>query len=159
MPAPTLQHQFALGQLFKLFEAFVLARQLGVVVMAPVRVRFEGYNGVEPDLVYVSRERRHILQRGNFRIIDGAPDLLAEILSPSNRGYDIIKKAALYATFGVREYWLVDLEQPSILVQVLRDGLFVPLASPDGIARSEVLPGLEIDPTGLFALPTWMTED
>jgi Uma2 family endonuclease len=158
LPAPNLFHQLGSGTLFSLLRDFVLLRQLGLVFAAPLDVRFDPRNTVQPDIVFLSRERRHLMRKGDFKVIDGAPDLLIEILSPSNRGYDFIKKAALYATFGVREYWIVDTEAETIFVQVLRDGVFVPLVSEDGLVRSEVLPGFEVDPKGLFAMPDWMTD-
>ncbi|MEA2524056.1 MAG: hypothetical protein QOF73_1283 [Thermomicrobiales bacterium] len=98
------------------------------------------------------------MRKGNFKLIDGAPDLLIEIFSPSNRGHDFIKKASQYATFGVREYWIVDAEAETIDVQVLRDRVFVPLIAEDGIVLSEVLPGFQVNPKGLFAIPDWMSD-
>jgi Uma2 family endonuclease len=158
LPAPSLFHQFGSGALFSLLRDFVMIRHLGLVFSAPLDVRFDPRNTVQPDIVFLSRERRHLMRKGNFKLIEGAPDLLIEVLSPSNRGYDFIKKAALYATFGVREYWIVDTDEETIQVQVLRDGLFVPLVSEDGIVRSEVLPGFEVNPKGLFAIPDWMAD-
>jgi Uma2 family endonuclease len=52
-----------------------------------------------------------------------APDLIAEVLSPSNLRHDTVTKAAIYARIGVREYWVVDPENETILVQILRDGV------------------------------------
>jgi Uma2 family endonuclease len=157
-PAPNIFHQLASGTLFSLLRAFVLARHLGLVFAAPLDVRFDQRNTVQPDIVFLSRAKRHLMRKSSFKLIDGAPDLLIEILSPFNRGHDYIKKAALYATFGVREYWIVDPEAETITVQVLRDGLYVPLVSEDGIVRSEVLPGFEVNLKGLFALPDWMSD-
>jgi hypothetical protein len=77
-------------------------------------------------------------------------------LSPSNWRYDLVTKAAIYARLGVREYWVLDPENETILVQVLRDRVFVPLTSDDGIACSEILPGFAVDPKVLFAWPPWM---
>ncbi|HEY7035719.1 MAG TPA: Uma2 family endonuclease [Thermomicrobiales bacterium] len=158
LPSPSFFHQFGSLMLVRLLSDWVLGRQLGVIAYAPLDVRFDPRNTVQPDIIFLSRERLHLLRRGAYKLIDGAPDLLIEILSPFNRGHDFIKKAALYATFGVRGYWIVDPEAETITVQVLRDGLYVPLASDDGIVRSEVLPGFEVDPKGLFALPDWMSD-
>lgn len=158
MPAPSFFHQWATQILIRLLSEWVLPRKLGAVVSAPFDVRLDARNTVQPDIVFLSIARLHLLRRSEFTLIEGAPDLLIEILSPSNRGHDYIKKAALYATFGVREYWIVDAEAGTIFVQVLRDGLFVPLVSEDGMIRSEVLAGFEIDPRGLFEIPEWMTD-
>jgi Uma2 family endonuclease len=159
LPSPSVLHQLALLALVRLLTDFVLPRRLGLILFAPLDVRFDPRNTVQPDIIFLSREKRHLMRKGDFKAIDGAPDLLIEILSPSNRGHDFIKKAALYATFGVREYWIVDADAESILVQVLRDGLFVQLRPVNGIARSEVLAGFEVNPKGLFAIPTWMNDE
>lgn len=157
-PSPSIFHQFAARNLFSLLRAFVLARHLGLVFAAPLDVRFDQCNTVPPAIGFLSREKRHLMRKGSFKLIDGAPDLLVEVLSPFNRGHDLIKKAAVSATFGVREYWLVDPEAETITVQVLRGGVYLPLVSENGIVRSEVLPGFEVNPRGLFALPDWMSE-
>ena len=156
MPGPSFFHQFVLATMLSLLRDFVLTRQLGVVVPAPLDVRFDPRNTVQPDIVFLSRERLHLLHQGAFNLIAGAPDLLIEILSPSNRGYDFIKKAALYATFGVQEFWIVDIKAQTIFVQVLRNGLFEPLTSDDGIVRSQVLPGLVVDPRQVLSIPDWI---
>jgi Uma2 family endonuclease len=153
LPSPTFSHQWAIVALIRLLSDWVIPRKLGVNVSAPLDVRFDPRNTVQPDIIILSRERFHLLGRAALKLIDGAPDLLIEILSSSNQGYDFIKKATLYATFGVREYWIVDPMAKTVFVQVLRDNLFVPLVFEDGIVRSEVLPGLEIDPKELFVLP------
>jgi len=158
MPAPNVVHQLALGELFKLLSHFVLSRKLGLVFASPLDVRFDPRNIVQPDIVFLSREKRRLMHKSNLRLIEGAPDLLIEILSSFKRGRDFIKKASLYATFGVREYWIVDPETETIFVQTLRDGVFVPLVSDDGVIRSEVLAGFEIDPRGLFEIPDWMSD-
>jgi Uma2 family endonuclease len=149
----TPKHQRANIRLSTDLHQFVFSRELGEVFCAPLDVYFTPHNVVQPDIIYVSRQRRAIVRAQK---IEGAPDLLMEILSPSNRRHDVIIKAALYATFGVPEYWLVDPEHDSIIVQSLRDGVFVPVSSTDGIARSLVLPGFEVDPAEIFAEPSWM---
>ncbi|MEA2510561.1 MAG: hypothetical protein QOJ59_48 [Thermomicrobiales bacterium] len=153
LPSPNLFHQLASGIPFGLFRDFVLVRQLGLVFAAPHDVRFDPRNIVQPHIVFLSREKRRLMRKGNVKLIDGAPDLLIEIFSPSNRGHDFIKKASQYATFGVREYWIIDAEAETTDVQVPRDRVFVPLIAEDGIVRSEVLPGFQVNPKGLFAIP------
>jgi Uma2 family endonuclease len=153
LTGPTPKHQRASFRLGRNLDVFVTERELGEVFLAPLDVYFTAHNVVQPDVVYISRERRHII-RGQK--IEGVPNLLMEVLSPSNRLHDVVRKAALYATFGVPEYWLVDPERDTITVQTLRDGVFVPAQSEDGIARSLVLPGFEVDPVAIFAERSWM---
>ncbi len=77
----------------------------GQVVTAPFDVFFEGADPVQPDIVVLLLQSAAI---GAGRGVQGAPDLLSEILSPSNRGHDVLTKRALYVRAGVREYWIVD---------------------------------------------------
>ena len=98
-PAPTLTHAEIVARLFFLIRAFVLQHKLGGrVFTAPVDVRLAALRIVEPDIVYVSRERRGIM--ADPALIDGAPDLVVEVLSPSNRAYDQQVKFRLYAQAG-----------------------------------------------------------
>ena len=77
---------------------------------------------VQPDLLFVSNERAHLLLGGaNVR---GAPDLVVEILSPSTAGRDRTLKRALYVKHGVKEYWLVDPDARTVTVLRLGEGAF-----------------------------------
>ena len=68
---------------------------------------------VQPDLLFVSREREHIITRPN---IQGAPDLAVEIGSPSTDERDRTVRRKLYAEHGVKEYWLVDPDAMTVTV-------------------------------------------
>jgi Uma2 family endonuclease len=156
LTGPTTKHQRSTVRLSSGLDQFVTPRKLGEVFVAPYDVYLSPHNTVQPDISYVSRDRRNIVR---YDKIEGVPNLLMEVLSPSNRRRDIVTKAVLYATFGVPEYWLVDPEEDSILVQTWRDGVYVPITSEDGIARSIVLPGFEVDSAILFAEPSWMQDN
>jgi Uma2 family endonuclease len=144
--SPSLLHQLLLGELLVLFRDAVTLKDLGWVVAAPFEVKFFGPNAVQPDLVVVLRDRADVLTPSGVR---GAPSVLLEILSPSNRSYDLTTKAELYARNGVLEYWIVDAEAETITVHELRDGRYVALPN-DGIARSRVVPDLAVDIRALF---------
>ncbi len=152
LTGPTTKHQWASGGFYDRLKPFVLRNDLGLVYYSPIDVQFTPHIVVQPDVVYVSRARATIVKAGK---IEGAPDLLMEVLSPSNRRHDTIKKAAIYAAFGVREYWLADPESETIVVQTFSDGVFVPVESTDGIARSLILPGFAVNPADVFAMPAW----
>jgi len=152
LTGPTPKHQWTSGGLYNRLRPFVLDNELGLVYYAPINVYFTPHIVVQPDVVFVGRERAGIIRVGK---IEGAPDLLMEILSPGTRRHDMITKAAIYAAFGVREYWLADPGKETILVQTAIDGVFVPVESPDGIARSVLLPGFEVNPVEVFAMPAW----
>ena len=77
---------------------------------------------VQPDLIFVSNEREHIITDAN---IQGAPDLVVEILSPSSASRDWRDKLDLYARHSVAEYWLVDPISEIVWVFRLVDSSFV----------------------------------
>ena len=152
-PSPNKKHKRALSRLNNRTSAFVEQHQLGEVFFAPFDVKFSPYSVVEPDLFYISREKRFTLG-DNF--VDGAPDMVVEVLSPSNRMQDLVKKAALYAQYGVAEYWVVDPESQTVAVHQWKDGQYVALKPKKGIARSIVLKGFEVSIQEIFAEPEWM---
>jgi Uma2 family endonuclease len=84
---------------------FVRRHRLGTVLPAPFEIVLSDFDVVQPDLVFISRERAGILTEKNAR---GAPDLAIEILSPRTRQTDEVHKLRLYERSGVREYWLID---------------------------------------------------
>jgi len=106
-PAPSLDHQIILANLFRILDAHVRARNLGIVLFAPLDVILADANIVQPDLVFLDHER---MSRSSRRGIEGAPTLLAEVLSPGTTGVDRNVKRALYARQGVPFYWIVDPE-------------------------------------------------
>jgi Uma2 family endonuclease len=74
---------------------------------------------VQPDVMFVSRERLGIITHAN---IQGAPDLVVEVRSPSTAQRDLTIKRRLYAEHGVKEYWMVDPEARTVTVLLLRNG-------------------------------------
>ncbi|MDR2027981.1 MAG: Uma2 family endonuclease [Treponema sp.] len=101
---------------------------------------------VEPDLAVVCDSSKLDDQGCN-----GAPDLIIEILSPSNARYDRITKFQKYREAGVREYWIVDPEEKSLLVYVLKNSEYVASAYEEtALVPVTVLPGLEIDLKTVF---------
>ncbi|MGH2559091.1 MAG: Uma2 family endonuclease [Thermomicrobiales bacterium] len=146
--APAQEHQEFSKHLFRLVDGPVEATGWGKVYYAPVDVEFAEHDTVQPDLLVIRRDRMH-LYRGNTFF--GAPDIVIEILSPSNRSYDEFAKARLYAANGVLEYWVADPMTPDFRLMALRDGQYVPV-EPDanGLLHSTVVPGLAVDPVVLL---------
>jgi Uma2 family endonuclease len=108
VPAPTTAHQFISRNIAYLLHGFVRGQGLGSVLSAPIDVVFgEGYAReiVQPDVLFVSTPRIDII---GIDEIQGAPDLIVEILSPETETRDRTFKKHLYARYGVREYWIVD---------------------------------------------------
>ncbi len=147
-PSPTEVHQSLSFRLTLLVGSFVTAERLGKVYAAPFDVRLSEQDVVQPDLIFVSQSRLSIISP---TCIEGAPDLLVEILSPSTAHRDRTQKARLYAGAGVPEYWLVDPEARTVTVLALHRGAYAQRELRGDRIRSEILPGLEIDQRALFA--------
>ena len=111
-PAPTTLHQRVSKRLTYALDRILERPGLGEVFVAPYGVEFPATGeGVQPDIVFVSRKRREIITEAG---IVGAPDLVVEILSPSTAGRDRTIKLRLYERHGVREYWIVDTDENAI---------------------------------------------
>jgi Uma2 family endonuclease len=149
-PPPNWGHQYGLGRLFLVVAAHVYERGLGKVVTAPVGVVLDADNGVEPDLVYVSNERLHLISE---RGVEGAPDLVVEVLSPSTRSKDRGVKLRRYAAAGVPHYWMLDPRTRTLEARRLGTGGYelVGTYSPGAVFRPELFPGLEIPIDALWA--------
>ena len=104
-PSPLTKHQRIVLNLSLILGPFVRKKKLGEVFVSPVDVVFSHLDVVVPDLVYVSNERSKVVTDKNLQ---GAPDLVVEILSESTRKTDEITKRKLYERFGVKEYWILD---------------------------------------------------
>ena len=121
-PAPNLGHQQISVSLGARLYTFVQKQDLGKVFHAPCDVVLSNTDVVQPDLLFVSHERAHLLL-GGANVL-GAPDLVVEILSPSTAGRDRTLKRSLYAKHGVQEYWLVDPDARTVTVLWLDEGAF-----------------------------------
>lgn len=104
-PAPALRHQRIATRLVALLHTFVQTHDLGEVFTGPVDVVFAEGDYLEPDIVFVRKGRSHLF---SDRGIEGPPDLVVEVASPSTRERDRGVKLERYGFFGVAEYWVVD---------------------------------------------------
>ena len=100
-PAPNMGHQQVVGQLHGLIWTYLRTRPIGELFVAPFDVVFSNVDVVEPDLLYVSKGRASILTQAN---VQGTPDLVVEVRSPSTGRRDETIKLALYQRAGVSEY-------------------------------------------------------
>jgi len=82
----------------------------------------EHSNAVQPDIIYISPNRKSIVKDD---AIHGVPDLVIEILSPSNFDHDLVGKKSLYEKFGIPEYWVVNPESKETVGFVLENGKYV----------------------------------
>jgi Uma2 family endonuclease len=104
-PSPFRPHQRVVTRLTRYLSTFVEENELGEVFVAPFDVVFSRFDVVEPDLLYVSKGRLSVLTEKN---VQGAPDLVVEVLSPSTAETDRTIKLKLYARYGVQEHWIID---------------------------------------------------
>jgi Uma2 family endonuclease len=120
-PAPGEIHQRVSILLGWRLVQFVTENHLGRVYVAPFDVVLSDTDVVQPDLLFVSNERAHVITPAN---VQGAPDLVVEILSPSTAERDLTFKRRLYGRHGVSEYWIVDTTARSVTVLLLRKAGF-----------------------------------
>ena len=121
-PSPNTKHQAVSSNLHGLLWTYLRDHPIGRIFAAPYDVILSDVDVVEPDLLYVSRERFNVVTAQHVR---GVPDLVVEILSPGTRKTDEVTKRKLYERFGVHEYWVVDTELETIKVYRQADGAFV----------------------------------
>lgn len=112
-PAPRPRHQLVVGRLYQRVAAFADDHELGIAYPGPIDVLFAEGDYLEPDLVFVRHDRLEIVSE---RGIEGAPDLIVEVLSASTASRDRGIKREHYILFGVPQYWVVDIEKRSIEV-------------------------------------------
>jgi Uma2 family endonuclease len=151
-PAPSLRHQAISRRLMLRLGQFIEDHQLGEIYAAPAEVVLSRHDVLQPDLLFVSQERAHILTEPN---VQGAPDLIIEILSGSTRRTDQGIKRERYERHGVREYWLADPARDTVTVFRLEDGEFRQAAElsarAEDVLTTPLLPGLEIRLKEIFA--------
>ncbi|HWI52586.1 MAG TPA: Uma2 family endonuclease [Symbiobacteriaceae bacterium] len=150
-PAPATRHQRILLKLAVRLSVYSEANGLGQVLPAPCDVILSSENVVQPDVLYVVRQRLSIINPAGG--VHGAPDLVVEILSPSTASRDQVFKRKLYGKYGVREYWVVDPAASTIEVLVLgASGLETSRVFPIGSAVvSLLLPDLLLTVDDVFA--------
>ena len=118
--APTIWHQDAVGTLYLALRAHLAESGEGKTWVAPVDVvlDYERSLVVQPDVVVVAAANLSIVTSR----INGAPDLVVEVLSPKPRVGQIHEKLSWYARYGVRECWVVHLDGPRMEVLTFGEG-------------------------------------
>jgi Uma2 family endonuclease len=149
VPAPLPKHQIVAIELAIIVTKY--AREHGgFAVASPIDIVFSDYDVLQPDVVYFSPDRAHLIDIN--RVIRHAPDLCVEVLSPSTAATDRGKKMQMFARYGVGEYWIVDPAAESIEIYELEPGgygLRVE-ATAGEVVSPGVLPGLTLPVASLF---------
>ena len=150
--SPNLKHQGISTNLTALIWTYLREHPLGKVYAAPLDVVFSHFDVVEPDLLYVSTARSEVLTKAN---VQGAPDLVVEIGSPSTRRRDEKLKHQLYERFNVTEYWVVDPDIDVVRVYRIENGKYTrvqELSLDHGdVLTTPLLPGLGLPLSEVFA--------
>jgi Uma2 family endonuclease len=116
---------------------------MGRVLVAPLDVVLSRFDVVEPDLLFVSKSRSSTVTETN---VQGAPDLVVEVLSRTSAEIDRTTKLKLYARYGVQEYWIIDPDEPSAKIYRRQEKGFEPVRTlgPADSLTSPLFPGFSL---------------
>jgi Uma2 family endonuclease len=148
--APRPQHQKVSMYLSILLGTFINDKKLGELFAAPIDVFLDDWNALQPDLVFVANQNRHIITDDG---IIGIPDLVVEIISPSSVLRDRVDKKNIYEKLGVKEYWIIDPSYQDIEVYHIQNGRYELLSGVtmfEGELKSSVLDGILVSLSDLF---------
>lgn len=145
-PAPAPLHQRIVR---KLYDAIKECNLNGEIFFAPIDLYIDSKNVFQPDLIYLSNHLSHLVTN---RGIEGAPDMVAEIISPSNSYTDRNQKKKKYLDFGVGEYWIIDPANETLEIYTPTSGEDVPVVYLTGKSevQSTVVKGLSINLKDIF---------
>jgi Uma2 family endonuclease len=148
-PSPNSTHQAIVARLNQLILNFLDSKYDAGYVAGSMDVVFDENNVFQPDILYVSVERKVEIVKDR---INGAPDLAIEILSPSNAYYDLRQKKDIYEKYGVKEYIIIDPIAKNAELYALKNGVYYihQKAQESELLNSVLLPGFSIDIARLF---------
>ncbi|HEX6182354.1 MAG TPA: Uma2 family endonuclease [Pyrinomonadaceae bacterium] len=142
-PAPTALHQLVSGNIYSALRAFVLGKGTGRIFYSPFDLVLPTGEVVQPDVFFLNaKQTERALQA---KRVGEIPPLVVEVLSPGSAKHDTVRKREVYEKNGVREYWIVDVEERTIAQLVLRKKHYVltELGESD-IIKGVVLAGFEM---------------
>ena len=142
-------HQRIVVKLVSIFHNYVETKELGDVYISPIDVFFDRHNNTQPDVLFIKKDRNFIITKDG---IQGHPDLIVEVLSPSTFRNDRTDKKDLYLHFGVSEYWIVDPKNQSVEVYCLENDAYKMtfFAIETGDIESRILAGLKFEVAKIF---------
>ncbi len=150
MASPKPSHQRISSRLNIFLGNFIILNNLGELFAAPMDVVFTEHDTFQPDLLFISKERQSIIGENK---IEGTPDLVVEILSPSNNTTEMSYKKHIYESSGVKEYWLIDVEKQTLTkyVQEENELRWKEVIQKNEVLTSEIIQGFELDLSQIFA--------
>lgn len=154
LASPSFKHQLAINELHGTFYNWFKGKPC-TPLTSPLDITLEKEDNntcvVQPDLVVICDKDR-IDANGKYK---GTPQLVVEVLSPSTRSKDMIKKLDLYSVCGVKEYWIVDPMKALVIVYTLEDGNIADMTvfsnTGDAHVTSQLYPGLQVSIQDLIA--------
>jgi Uma2 family endonuclease len=149
-PSPIPIHQVISIRISQTLANFLDSKNnQGFLVCAPMDVKFDNGNVLQPDILFIVEERKSELVKDR---VEGAPDLIIEILLPSNVYYDLRQKKDVYEKYGVKEYIIIDPVQENADLYALKDGAYYlhQKAQKHEILNSLLLPGFGLELSKLF---------
>lgn len=154
LAAPNAMHQGTSGEIFFGLRSYLRDKQCKVFA-APFDVRFPGKSKADEDIFTVVQPDICVIcdtEKIDLKGCLGAPDLIAEILSPGNDKKELKIKYNLYQEFGVREYWIIDPKRKSFIKYVLNgEGLYNEgQVYKEDYFVSDILPGFRLNIAEVF---------
>jgi Uma2 family endonuclease len=144
-----INHAVTFGTLLCVLAGFVGAKNAGIILTRPMQVRLDRRNRVSPGAFFIGRSRRKTIRTHH---IEGAPDVIFEIVLPESPGRFWREKYFLYERAGVREYWIADPASKVVEAYTLnRQKRYQRLSEKDGKVASKVLKGFYLKAAWLFA--------
>jgi Uma2 family endonuclease len=142
--SPSTKHQRIILVIIKYLETYIKKNSIGEIFLSPLDVVLGEHNTYQPDLLFILESNKKIIEETK---INGTPDMVVEVLSPSNAYYDLVIKKKIYESSGVKEYWIVDPIQDALDLYVLQNNKFQHKVQIEkkGIIPSEIFPGLDLD--------------
>ena len=142
-PSPVPAHQRGAFELGRILADHIDLHDLGEIFLAPLDVVFARDSVVQPDVLFIRKERADIVQRTN---VTGSPDLVVEVLSPGTSAYDRRKKRDLYAAYGVPHLWFLNPQARWLEAYPLGEGGYTLTARHTGSEefRPSLFPGLVV---------------
>jgi len=119
-PSPSFFHQQVVDRFHDQLKAWVRKHHLGKTAVSPIDMVLTQRNAPQPDVVFVAKDRLHIIQE----TIRGPADLVAEVISEGSRTRDRIEKRDLYEQHGIKEYWMLDTDAQTVEVLFLESGQY-----------------------------------
>lgn len=139
-PSPRTAHQLVVGELYAILRAAAV-KSGALAIVSPADVVFSDNTILQPDVIYIARDRRGIV--GDR--VNGPPDLVVEVLSEGSERRDRVAKLDAYARYGVPEFWIVDYRAKVIDFLLLDSGRYVVMKTAEGRYQSPRLTEVEID--------------